>query len=344
MAAHPAADEERSSDGPLDDDQLRLLFLCCHPALSREAQVALTLRMVGGLRTPEIARLFLVGEATMGQRLSRAKAKVRDAGVPFRLPPEHQLPERTASVLACIHLVFTEGYAPTGPEVVRTDLCVEAIRLAELVVGLMPDDPEARGLLALLLLQDSRRATRTDAAGELVLLEDQDRARWDHAAIERGTTELDRAARRRRPGPYQLQAAIAAGHAEAPTWADTDWSSIARCYEVLGRLAPSPIVEVNRAVAVGHAAGPQAGLRVLDAVADDARLRDDHRPVAVRAHLLELAGDRDGAERACREALDLAPRGPESRALQRRLDRLEGTARRPSTAAEEGHGRPVEGS
>jgi RNA polymerase sigma-70 factor, ECF subfamily len=308
-----------------EDDQLRLIFTCCHPALAPAAQVALTLRLVCGLQTVEIARAFLQPEATVAQRLVRAKAKIRAAAIPFRVPPAHLLPERLPPVLACIYLVFSEGYAATaGDELVRCELCDEAIRLGRLVVELMPDEPEARGLLALMLMQDSRRDARVSLEGDLVLLEDQDRSTWDHDRIAEGTEALERALLRRRPGPYQLQAAIAGLHATASSWANTDWPQIAALYGELARMAPSPVVELNRAVAVSFTDGPAVGLEVLDAVADDPRLARTHLLPATRADLLRRLGQREEAAASYRAALALARTGPERAFLQRRLDKVAG--------------------
>jgi RNA polymerase sigma-70 factor (ECF subfamily) len=305
------------------DDQLRLIFTCCHPALAPAAQVALTLRLVCGLQTVEIARAFLQPEATVAQRLVRAKAKIRTAAIPFRVPPAHLLPERLPPVLACIYLVFSEGYAATaGDELVRRELCDEAIRLGRLAVELMPDEPEARGLLALLLMQDSRRDARVSVGGDLVLLEDQDRSSWDHDRIAEGTAELERALLRRRPGPYQLQAAIAGLHATASSWRNTDWPQIAALYAELARMAPSPVVELNRAVAVAFTDGPAVALGVVDAVADDPRLARTHLLPATRADLLRRLGRWDEAAAAYRVALAMARTGPERAFLQRRLDEV----------------------
>jgi RNA polymerase sigma-70 factor, ECF subfamily len=333
-----AEPEPSGVPGPLDpstggaaasepaDDQLRLIFTCCHPALAPEAQVALTLRLVCGLQTVEIARAFLQPEPTVAQRLVRAKAKIRTAAIPFRVPPAHLLPERLPPVLACIYLVFSEGYAATtGDELVRRELCAEGIRLGRLVVELMPDEPEARGLVALMLLQDCRRDARVSAGGDLVLLEHQDRSSWDYDRVAEGTTELERALRRRRPGPYQLQAAIAGLHATASSWANTDWPQIAALYAELSRVAPSPVVELNRAVAVAFTEGPAEGLEVLDAVADDPRLARTHLLPATRADLLRRLGRRDEAADAYRAALALARTAPERAFLERRLDEVANT-------------------
>lgn len=305
----------------LEDDRLRLVFTCCHPALPLEAQVALTLRTVAGLSTEEIAAAFLVPVPTMAQRLVRAKAKIRDAGIPYRVPSEPELPERLDAVLAVVYLVFTEGYAATSGDVmVRRDLCAQAIRLARLVDALLPARPEAQGLLALLLLQDSRRDARVDAAGDVVLLEEQDRSRWDRAQIEEGLALVPRALRAPPPGPYALQAAIAALHAEAPSSAATDWAQIAALYGVLARVAPSPVVELNRAVAVAMAEGPAAALPMIDALAGPLRALDDsHLLHAARADLLARVGRVQEARDAYARALALVKNEPERRLLERKL-------------------------
>ena len=323
-AAPPVPDEEVLV--PVDDDQLRLIFTCCHPALAADGQVGLTLRLVCGLRTSEIARAFLQPEATVAQRLSRAKAKIRAAGIPFRVPPAHLLPERVPPVLACIYLVFTEGYsASAGDALVRHELCDEAVRLARLLVAQMPDEAEAGGLLALVLLQDSRRAARLSPAGDIVLLEDQDRSRWDRGRIAEGLAALDRAGRlAAAPGPYTLQAAIAAAHAQAPSWADTDWPAIAARYAELAAVAPSPVVELNRAVAVSFAAGPAAGLAVLDAVASDRRLARTHLVPAARGDMLRRLGRPAEAAAAYRAAAARARTAPERAFFARRLAECEG--------------------
>ena len=314
-APAPAGWEE----DPVPDDRLRLMFTCCHPALPMEARVALTLRTLAGLTTTEIARAFLVPEPAMAQRLVRAKRKIRNARIPYRVPPAHLLPERTSSVLGVLYLMFNEGYsASAGADLIRRSLCAEAIRLARVLVDLMPDEPEARGLLALMLLHDARRPARLDPGGDLVLLENQDRARWDHAEIEEGVRLVAASPGR---GPYRIQAAIAACHDTAPTAADTDWPTIAALYGELARLVPSPVVELNRAVAVAMADGPAAGLVLVEGLAG--RLDGYHLLPATRADLLRRLGRTDEAARAYREALELAPTDAERRFLAGRLSDIE---------------------
>ncbi len=301
------------------DDRLRLIFTCCHPALALEARVALTLRTLAGLSTAEIGRAFLVGEQTMSQRLVRAKRKIRVAGIPYRVPPKDLLPERVGGVLAVVYLLFNEGYSASQGQLVRESLCDEAIRLARLLAELMPEEPEVLGLLALMLLHDARRATRVDADGVLVTLDHQDRSRWSRAEIAEGDAILERALRMRRPGPYQVQAAIAACHATATSPDETDWLQIAALYGELARLAPSPVVELNRAVAVGMADGPQSGLALVDALLESGELADYHLLPAVRADLLQRLGRRAEAAASYREALALAPTASERTHLERRL-------------------------
>jgi RNA polymerase sigma-70 factor (ECF subfamily) len=302
--------------GPAPEDPLRLLFTCCHPTLAPDVQVALTLRTLSGLSTEEIARAFLVSQATMAQRLARAKTKIRDAGIPYEVPADDALGERLGGVMAAIYLVFNEGYTATfGDALVRRDLCAEAIRLGRLLTALLPDQAEPHGLLALMLLHDSRRDTRQDAAGTLVRLEDQDRARWDRAQIAEGATLVERALREPPPGPYGLQAAIAALHAQAPRAAATDWPQIAALYALLFRLQPSPIIELNRAVAVAMAEGPERGLVLIDDLEARGELADYHLVAAARADLLLRLGRRDEAARAYEHALRLATNDAERRFL-----------------------------
>ncbi|WP_377270175.1 RNA polymerase sigma factor [Peterkaempfera sp. SMS 1(5)a] len=328
LAALPgpeAQDSGAGGPGGVPDDRLRLIFTCCHPALSTEARVALTLRTLTGLTTAEIARAFLVPEPTMAKRLVRAKQRIRNAGIPYRVPPAELLPQRTAAVLAVLYLLFNEGYSATaGADLVRRGLCAEAIRLARCLAGLMPEQPEAAGLLALMLLHDARRAARTDDAGDLVPLEDQDRGRWDAGGIAEGVGLLDAALQQGRPGPYQVQAAIAACHATAARAADTDWPQIAALYGRLAVLAPSPVVELNRAVAVAMADGPAAGLALVGSLEASGALSGYHLLPATRADLLRRLGRAGEAADAYREALALTAAEAERRHLQRRLDEVSG--------------------
>ncbi|MEA5364412.1 RNA polymerase sigma factor [Amycolatopsis sp., V23-08] len=324
LAVTTPADEPAPEPDDVPDDRLRLMFTCCHPALPLEAQVALTLRTLAGLTTPEIARAFLVPEPTMAQRIVRAKRKIRNARIPYRVPPAELLPERTSGVLGVLYLLFNEGYsASAGADLVRQALTAEAIRLARVVVRLLPDAPEAGGLLALMLFHDARRATRTDDAGDLVTLADQDRTRWDRASIDEGVGVLDAALALGRPGPYQLQAAIAACHATAARAEETDWARIARLYELVARLNPSPVVELNRAVAVAMAEGPAAGLALADTLAASGDLAGYHLLPATRADFLRRLDRAEEAEAAYREALELAPTDAERRYLSRRIGELQ---------------------
>ncbi|PPA56417.1 RNA polymerase sigma factor [Micromonospora chalcea] len=317
----PPADEEP----PGGDDTLRLLFLCCHPALPVSAQVALTLRAVGGLSTAEIARAYLVPEATMSQRIRRAKQRIEAAGARFTLPSPADRDERLGAVLRVLYLVFNEGYAASSGEALhRAELTAEAIRLARELRRLLPDDGEVAGLLALMLLTDAHRAARTGPDGELVPLAEQDRSRWDRAAIEEGVALVTEALTWSSPGPYQVQAAIAAVHAEAPTAGTTDWPQIVSLYRVLAHLAPNPMVTLNQAVAVAMVDGPRAGLALLEPLDADGRTAGHHRLTAVRAHLLDLAGDRADARAAYLAAARATTSLPERRYLQARAARLAG--------------------
>jgi RNA polymerase sigma-70 factor, ECF subfamily len=316
-------------DGPEDardipDDRLRLIFTCCHPALPLNGRVALTLRTLAGLTTLEIARAFLVSEKTMAQRLVRTKRKIQQAGIPYRVPPAHLLPERTTAVLGVVYLLFNEGYsATTGDHPIRRELCAEAIHLGRTLAQLMPDEPEVLALLALMLLHDSRRAARLDDTGDLMALADQDRDRWDRQAIAEGVDLLDTALRRGAPGPYQIQAAITACHATAPTAEATDWAQIAALYDKLVDLVPTPVVRLNRAVAIAMTDGPEAGLRLVQELADSRDLPNYHLLPATRADLLRRLGQHDAAAETYREALNLAPTDAERRYLSRRLTEMD---------------------
>ncbi|RZS44815.1 RNA polymerase ECF family sigma subunit [Herbihabitans rhizosphaerae] len=311
---------DRDDDSGVSDDRLRLIFTCCHPALPFESRVALTLRTLAGLTTAEIARAFLVVEQAMQQRIVRAKRKIRNAKIPYRVPPAHLLPERTSAVLGVLYLLFNEGYTATaGADLVRHGLIAEAVRLARMLARLMPEETEARGLLALMLLHDARRATRLGPDGELVLLEDQDRTRWDAEEIAEGVALLERTLAAGRPGPYQVQAAIAACHATARTAAETDWVQIAALYGQLARFVPSAVVELNRAVAVGMADGPAAGLVLVDSLRDKGDLDGYHLLPATRADFLRRLGRDDEAAAEYRAALELAGTDAERRFLTSRL-------------------------
>jgi RNA polymerase sigma-70 factor (ECF subfamily) len=321
-----ATQDELTMDDSIPDERLKLMFTCCHPSLALEAQVALTLHTLGGLSTQDVARAFLVPIPTMAQRLARARKKIRNAGIPYRVPPADLLPERLNALLAVIYLIFNEGYVATTTDSTRDDsltrpeLCHEAIRLCRVLIKLMPYNAESLGLLALMLLHDSRRKTRLNANGELVLLEDQDRSHWDQAKIHEGIAILDQALTLYHPGPYQIQAAISALHAEAPTPDDTDWPQIAALYDSLATMTPSMVVEVNRAVAMAMASGPQTGLRILLSLENEA---DNFYPYHVaRADLLRRTNQREAAADAYERALDLCGNSAERAYLQRRLNEM----------------------
>jgi RNA polymerase sigma-70 factor (ECF subfamily) len=322
---HAASDDPSAfDDESLGDDRLRLIFTCCHPALAPEAQVALTLREVCGLTTEEIGRAFLTATPTLAQRIVRAKAKIRTARIPYRVPARAELPERLDAVLQVIYLVFNEGYfASSGAELTRHDLSGEAIRLGRLLVELCPE-PEAIGLLALMLLHESRRAARSSPSGEIVLLGEQDRSRWDRGLIHEGIALVERAVATRRFGPYTVQAAIAAVHAEAPDAAATDWGQIVELYDALSRADPSPVIELNRAVAVAMRDGPAAGLALIDAILARGDLADYHLAHSARADLSRRLGRLDDARESYRRALELARQEPERRFLERRLGEVGG--------------------
>ena len=319
------ADEEPSmnDESTIVDDRLRLIFTCCHPALEMPARVALTLRALGGLTTGEIARAFLVAEPTMGKRIVRAKRKIAEARIPYRVPADEELPDRLRGVLRVVYLIFNEGYAAAeGDRLVREELCDEAIRLGELLTRLMPDDAEVWGLLALMLLHDARRAARLDPTGRYVALDAQDRSLWDEDRLRDGLATLGRAVRLRRPGEYQLQAAITALQIEAPDADSTDWAQVAELYGALAMLNPSPVVELNRAVAAGFASGPAAGLELLTPLLGDPAL-ERYQPLhAAHAELLGRAGDADGAARAYERAIALSANAVERAELERRLGAL----------------------
>jgi RNA polymerase sigma-70 factor (ECF subfamily) len=316
---HPSVTE----DSLVADDRLRLIFTCCHPALAMSARVALTLRTLGGLSTAEVARAFVVSEPTMGRRIVRAKRKIVDAHIPYRMPSDEELPDRLGGVLRVVYLIFNEGYAASeGDRLVRGELCGEAIRFGQLLCSLMPDDAEVWGLSALMLLNDARRSARVDPHGGYVAFDDQDRSRWDQGRIHEGLGALGRAVRLQRPGEYQLQAAITALHIQAPDADATDWAQIAELYGALAKLSPSPVIELNRAAAVGFAFGPHAGLELLEPLLVDPALQR-HQPLhATHAELLKRAGDVAGARGAYRRAIDLSANTVERTELERRLGTL----------------------
>ena len=318
-----AQDEEPETDGGVEDDRLRLIFTCCHPALSADAQIALTLREVCGLTTEEVARAFLTPASTLAQRIVRAKSKIRDAGIPYEIPSLSDLPDRLDSVLHVIYLVFNEGYlASAGPELTRESLSAEAIRLGRLLVELLPE-PEAVGLLALMLLHEARRAGRTSSLGDVILLEDQDRSLWNRDQIQEGVTLVERALTSRRIGPYSLQAAIAAVHAEAPDMASTDWAQIVALYDLLLKAEPSAVIELNRAAAIAMRDGPEAGLKIIDKILATGELEDYYPAHAARGELCRRLGRASDAIGAYKRTLELVTQEPERRFLERRLMELD---------------------
>ena len=322
LTAEAQTTPEAAMPEPIEDDELRLIFVCCHPALSPDARIALTLREVGGLTTEDIARAYFAPAPTIAQRIVRAKAKIRDEAIPYEIPARSELSARLESVLRVIYLIFNEGYAATrAQELTRADLCIEAVRLGRLLQGLLVE-PEVQGLVALMLLHEARRAARVDAAGDLVLLEDQDRSLWDRGLIGEAKNLIDAAFAARRVGPYLLQAAIAALHAEAPSVAETDWHEIVALYDVLARVDPSPVAALNRAVALGMRDGPEIGLAAIEAVLVEGGLDDYHFAHAARADMQRRLGHAAAARASYRRALELARQPAERRFLQARLDRL----------------------